>query len=131
MDYSPNGGLQTLSGNSSWGTGTHGPDRPEQFVYRDQRRGWDAVDLERRRSRGAAWSKLGTGTLILSGSAANTYNANTIVTAGTLQLSKTAAVAAVLQGNLVIQNGATVQINAATARSRRPPAFACWAARST
>ncbi len=48
--------------------------------------------------------KTGTGTLILSGSEANSYTGDTIINGGTLQLSKTAGINAV-PGNIIVNNG--------------------------
>src|SRR5205823_627858 len=55
--------------------------------------------------------KLGTGNLILSGTGANTYTGNTVVTAGNLLLNKTAAVAAIPGQSLVLNPGTLVQLN--------------------
>lgn len=56
-------------------------------------------------------SKAGTGTLVLSGSAANTFNGTTTVSAGVLNLNKTAGINAV-GGNLSIQSGGKVSFSA-------------------
>jgi autotransporter-associated beta strand protein len=63
-------------------------------------------------------TKTGPGTLVLSGTSANTYgsinaNGNTTVSGGTLQLSKTAGVAAVPNGSLIINAGGTLLLGAA------------------
>jgi autotransporter-associated beta strand protein len=64
------------------------------------------------------FTKTGPGTLVLSGTSANTYgsanaNGNTTVSGGTLQLSKTAGVAAVPNGSLIINAGGTLLLGAA------------------
>jgi autotransporter-associated beta strand protein len=56
-------------------------------------------------------TKTGAGTVTFSGSSANTYTNTTTVSAGTLQLNKTAGTTAVA-GNLVVTNGATLLISA-------------------
>jgi autotransporter-associated beta strand protein len=63
-------------------------------------------------------TKTGPGTLVLSGTSANTYgsisaNGNTTVSGGTLQLSKTAGVAAVPKGSLIVNAGGTLLLGAA------------------
>jgi autotransporter-associated beta strand protein len=63
-------------------------------------------------------TKTGPGTLVLSGTSANTYgststNGNTAVSGGTLQLSKTAGVAAVPNGSLILNPGGTLLLGAA------------------
>ena len=63
-------------------------------------------------------TKIGPGILVLSGASANTYgsinaNGNTTVSGGTLQLSKTADVAAVPNGSLILNAGGTVLLGAA------------------
>jgi autotransporter-associated beta strand protein len=65
----------------------------------------------------AGLTKTGLGTLVLSGASANTYgstsgNGNTTVKAGTLKLGKTAAVAAVASGSLVLNSGGTLLLGA-------------------
>ena len=62
--------------------------------------------------------KSGPGTLVLSGASANTYgsataNGYTTVSSGTLKLSKTAGVAAVPNGSLVVNTGGTLLLGAA------------------
>jgi autotransporter-associated beta strand protein len=62
--------------------------------------------------------KTGPGTLVLSGASANTYgstsaNGYTTVSGGTLQLSKTAGVAAVANGSLIVNTGGTLLLGAA------------------
>ena len=62
--------------------------------------------------------KTGPGTLVLSGSSANTYgsataNGYTTVSGGTLKLSKTAGVAAVANGSLVVNSGGILLLGAA------------------
>jgi autotransporter-associated beta strand protein len=62
--------------------------------------------------------KTGPGTLVLSGTSANTYgstsaNGNTTVSGGTLKLSKTAGVAAVPNGSLIINVGGALLLAAA------------------
>ena len=62
--------------------------------------------------------KTGPGTLVLSGTSANTYgstsaNGNTTVSGGTLKLSKTAGVAAVANGSLNVNSGGTLMLGAA------------------
>jgi autotransporter-associated beta strand protein len=66
----------------------------------------------------AGITKTGPGMLTLSVSTANTYgspsaNGNTTVSAGTLQLSKTAGVAAVANGNLMVNSTGTLRLGAA------------------
>ena len=63
-------------------------------------------------------TKTGPGTLVLSGTSANTYgstsaNGNTTVSGGTLKLSKTAGIAAVPNGSLVLNTGGTLLLGAA------------------
>jgi autotransporter-associated beta strand protein len=63
-------------------------------------------------------TKTGPGTLVLSGVSANTYgstsaNGYTTVSGGTLQLSKTAGVAAVPNGSLILNAGGTLLLGAA------------------
>jgi autotransporter-associated beta strand protein len=63
-------------------------------------------------------TKIGPGTLVLSGASANTYgsataNGYTTVSAGTLKLSKTAGVAAVAKGSLIVNTGGTLLLGAA------------------
>jgi autotransporter-associated beta strand protein len=55
-------------------------------------------------------TKAGTGTLTLGGSAANTLTGTTIVSAGTLQLNKSASTTAIA-GNLEVATGATLLIS--------------------
>lgn len=62
--------------------------------------------------------KTGPGTLVLSGTSANTYgsstaNGYTTVRGGTLKLSKTAGVAAVANGSLVVNAGGTLLLGVA------------------
>ena len=62
--------------------------------------------------------KTGPGTLVLSGASANTYgsataNGYTTVSGGTLKLSKTAGVAAVPNGSLIVNSGGTLLLGAA------------------
>jgi autotransporter-associated beta strand protein len=66
----------------------------------------------------AGFTKSGPGTLVLSGTGANTYgstsaNGNTTVNAGTLKLSKTAGIAAVPNGSLILNTGGTLLLGAA------------------
>ncbi|HVM46660.1 MAG TPA: immunoglobulin domain-containing protein [Candidatus Acidoferrum sp.] len=63
-------------------------------------------------------TKTGPGTLVLSGSSANTYGSNvvngyTTVSGGTLKLSKTAGTAAVANGTLVVNAGGVLLLGAA------------------
>src|ERR1017187_3102978 len=63
-------------------------------------------------------TKTGPGTLVLSGASANTYgstsaNGNTTVSGGTLKLSKTAGIAAVPNGSLILNTGGTLLLGAA------------------
>lgn len=65
----------------------------------------------------AGITKLGPGTLALSGTISNTYgstsaNGNTTVNAGTLRLSKTAGVTAVPNGTLVVNTGGRLSLGA-------------------
>jgi autotransporter-associated beta strand protein len=62
---------------------------------------------------GGGLSKMGAGTLALSGSAPNTYRGVTINSAGELDLGKTPGVDAIGAGGLSISNGATVKLLAA------------------
>lgn len=62
---------------------------------------------------GGGLSKIGTGTLTLSGNAANTYSGLTTVKAGELDLNKTPGLDAIGVGGLSISNGATVKLLAA------------------
>jgi len=64
----------------------------------------------------AGLTKTGPGTLVLSGTGANTYgsaNGITTVSGGTLQPSKTAGVAAVANGSLTLNPGGTLLLGAA------------------
>ena len=56
---------------------------------------------------GFGFTKTGAGILTLSGSAANTYTGLTTVTAGTLNLGKTAGINAIA-GNVLVNGGALV-----------------------
>jgi autotransporter-associated beta strand protein len=63
-------------------------------------------------------TKTGPGTLVLGGTSANAYgstsaNGNTTVSGGTLQLSKTAGLAAVPNGTLILNAGGTLLLGAA------------------
>ncbi|PWU18697.1 MAG: hypothetical protein C5B50_08355 [Verrucomicrobia bacterium] len=67
---------------------------------------------------GAGLIKKGPGTLVLSGASANTYgngsgNGNTTVSGGTLKLSKTAGIAAIANGSVVVNSGGTLLLGAA------------------
>src|ERR1019366_8425991 len=57
-------------------------------------------------------TKTGLGTLVLSGASANTYGSTT-VSGGTLKLSKTAGIAAVPNGSLILNTGGTILLGAA------------------
>ncbi len=60
---------------------------------------------------GFGFTKTGAGTLILGGTAANSFNGTTTLSAGTLELLKTAGVAAI--GGNVVLNGGTFLLGAA------------------
>ena len=71
-------------------------------------------------------TKTGPGTLVLSGASANTYgstsaNGNTTVSGGTLKLSKTAGVAAVPNGSLILNTGGILLLGAANQISDAVP----------
>jgi autotransporter-associated beta strand protein len=59
---------------------------------------------------GTALSKTGAGTVTLSGASANTFTGMTTVSAGTLELAKTAGTTAIA-GNLVVSSGATLLLS--------------------
>jgi autotransporter-associated beta strand protein len=59
---------------------------------------------------GTTLSKTGAGTVTLSGSSANTFTGTTTVSAGTLELAKTADTTAIA-GNLVVSSGATLLLS--------------------
>ena len=66
----------------------------------------------------AGLTKTGPGMLVLSGASANSYgsataNGYTTVNGGTLKLSKTAGVAAVANGSLIVNSGGTLLLGAA------------------
>ncbi len=74
----------------------------------------------------AGLTKTGPGTLALSGTSANTYGSATTygyttVNAGTLLLSKTAGVAAVPNGSLILNTGGTLLLGAANQISDAVP----------
>jgi autotransporter-associated beta strand protein len=58
----------------------------------------------------AGITKTGAGTVTLSGSSANTFTGTTTVSAGTLELAKTADTTAIA-GNLVVSSGATLLLS--------------------
>ncbi len=65
----------------------------------------------------AGITKVGPGTLVLSGTTANTYgstsaNGNTTVSGGTLKLAKTAGVTAVANGTLTVNSGSILLLGA-------------------
>src|SRR5262249_10549113 len=106
LDYSPVGGLRNINTNSSWGTGATTINLANSFT---------AIDVDGGTSlvlngtvTGSGLTKLNTGTLVLTGTAANSYTGQTVVTGGTLQLNKTAGVAGA-KATIVINPGPTVQ----------------------
>jgi autotransporter-associated beta strand protein len=58
----------------------------------------------------AGFMKEGSGTLVLGGTTANTYDGVTTINAGTLRLNKTAGVNAVA-GNILVNTGGILQLN--------------------
>src|SRR5262249_10994934 len=108
LDYSPAGGLRNISGNSSWGTGATTINLQNSFTAINVNAGTTLTLFATVAGNGL--TKLNDGTLVLAGTANNSYTGQTVVSDGILPLNKTGGAVAVNAGNIVINPTATVQL---------------------